>query len=169
MTTKAYSNKYRKLKEIYERITEKSLKDVTWGRLVTDLRRNFALNVEASDAQSVVETYARIKKRCPAFSFHKTHFKERWQAFKHFYGSGATYTGQNFLTILASYLQINLSDVPRSTRYYWFSQAGLSYAADDIYRANELALVAFVATQWAINKRSQPMKSANPEDNKLVA
>ena len=170
MTTKAYSINYRKLKETYERITDKSLKDVTWGRLVTDLRRHFFLNVEASNAQSIVETYARIKKRCPAFSFHKTDFKERWQAFKHFYESAdVSRNGKDSLVALTNYLGVNLDEIPRSTRYYWFNQSGLNYKAGSIYSSKDLALVAFVATQWAINKRSQPMKSASPEDNKLAA
>ena len=170
VTTKAYSTKYRNLKETYERIIGKSLKDVTWGRLVTDLRRYFFLNVEANNAQNIVETYAGIKKRCPAFSFHKTDFKERWQAFKHFYESpDINRSGKDSLIALAIYLEVNLDKIPRSTRYYWFNQSGLNYKADSIYSSKDLALVAFVATQWAINKRLQPMKSANPDDNSLAA
>ena len=169
MATKAYSIKYRSLKKAYESIIGKTIADITWGRVVTNLRRNFSLKIEADNAQSIVERYARMKKRCPVFSFKTLCFKERWQAFKHFYDLDVTYSGKDSLTVLADYLGINIDDVPRSTRYYWFSQTGLSYKAENIYGSEDLALVAFVATQWAINKRSQPMKSADPENNKLAA
>lgn len=168
MTTKAYSIKYRHLKKTYESITKKNIVDITWGRIVTDLRRYFSLSIEADNAQSIVETYAGIKKRCPVFSFRTSSFKERWQAFKHFYDLGISYSGKDFLIVFTNYLEVNLDNVPRSTRYYWFSQAGLSYKAESIYSSEDLALVAFVATQWVINKRPQPMKSANPSHELII-
>ena len=90
-------------------------------------------------------------------------FNERWQVFKHFYELDASYNGKSFLVALADYLKINLDDVPRSTRYYWFEKAGLSFSAENIYHSKDLALVAFVAAKWAINRRVQPMKSATIE------
>ncbi|MHC5728467.1 MAG: hypothetical protein ACYTXY_31010, partial [Nostoc sp.] len=89
--------------------------------------------------------------------------EERWQAFKHFYSSEGGYSGIEALSALANYLKINLDDVPSSTRYYWFSQVGLSYSAHSTYQSKDLALVAFVAAKWAINRRAQPMKSATIE------
>lgn len=164
MATKRYVTKYRFLKQTYERITAKSISDITWYRLVASLKQYFSLEIESPKAQSIVETYAYLKRKCPAFSFRTSDFNERWQAFKHFYDAQLVqYTGQQFLVALADYLKINLDAVPRSTRYYWFSQATLSYKAEKLYQSKDLALVAFVATQWAINKRSQPMKSADPK------
>lgn len=164
MATKRYVAKYRKLREVYERIIGKSISDITWYRVVASLKQYFSLEIESIQAQSIVETYAGIKRKCPAFSFRTSDFSARWQAFKHFYdATEVEYTGQQFLVALADYLKINLEAVPRSTRYYWFSQAGLSYNAKKCYQSKDLALVAFVATQWAINKRSQPMKSAFPK------
>ncbi|MBH8578224.1 hypothetical protein I8752_35835 [Nostocaceae cyanobacterium CENA369] len=126
------------------------------------MKQYFSLEIESPNAQNVVETYAQLKRKCPAFSFRTSDFNERWQAFKHFYDAQfVQYTGQQFLIALAEHLKINLDDVPRSTRYYWFSQAELSFSAQDVYHSKDLALVAFVAAKWAINKRSQTMKSAN--------
>ncbi|RCJ26191.1 hypothetical protein A6770_26635 [Nostoc minutum NIES-26] len=162
MATKKYVAKYRNLKETYERITAKGISDITWYRIVASLKQYFSLEIESANAQSIVETYAQLKRKCPAFSFRTSDFNERWQAFKHFYDAQfVQYTGQQFLIALADYLKINLDDVPRSTRYYWFSQAELSFSAQDVYHSKDLALVAFVAAKWAINKRSQTMKSAN--------
>ncbi|RCJ42496.1 hypothetical protein A6770_34625 [Nostoc minutum NIES-26] len=161
MATKKYVAKYRNLKQTYERITVKGISDITWYRIVASLKQYFSLEIESANAQSIVETYAQLKRKCPAFSFRTSDFNERWQAFKHFYDAQfVQYTGQQFLIALADYLKINLDNVPRSTRYYWFSQAELSFSAQDVYHSKDLALVAFVAAKWAINKRSQPMKSA---------
>lgn len=174
MATKIYVTKYRQLREVYERIIGKSISDITWYRVVASLKQYFSLEIESANAMSIVETYAGIKRKCPAFSFRTSDFSERWQAFKHFYDAKhLQYTGQQFLVALADYLKIKLDAVPRSTRYYWFSQAGLSYNALHSYQSQDLALVAFVATQWAINKRSRdcvsghrqspPVKSANSQ------
>lgn len=164
MATKKYVAKYRLLKETYERITGKGISDITWYRIVASLKQYFLLSIESANAQSIVETYAQLKRKCPAFSFRTSDFSSRWQAFKHFYDAREVqYTGQQFLVALADYLKINLDDVPRSTRYYWFSQATLNYKSEKSYHSKDLALVAFVAAKWAINKRSQPVKSATIE------
>ncbi|MBD2473072.1 hypothetical protein [Nostoc sp. FACHB-145] len=164
MATKQYLAKYRHLKQTYERITEKDISDITWYRIVASLKQYFSLEIESLQAKNIVETYAGMKRKCPAFSFRTSDFNSRWQAFKHFYDAQLVqYTGQQFLRVLADYLKINLDDVPRSTRYYWFSQAGLSFNALNTYHSKDLALVAFVAAKWAINKRSQPVKSADPK------
>jgi hypothetical protein len=161
VATKKYVAKYRLLKETYEGITGKGISDITWYRTVASLKQYFSLSIESEKAMSIVETYAGMKRKCPAFSFRTSDFSERWQAFKHFYDAEEVqYTGQQFLVALADYLKINLDDVPRSTRYYWFSQATLSYNALHSYQSKDLALVAFVAAKWAINRRTQPMKSA---------
>jgi len=171
VTTKAYSAKYRTLKNIYQSITQKEIADVTWSRELTKLRKHFGLeHIEASNAQRIVETYAGLKKRCPTFSFTASNFEERFAAFSYFRELKTVYTGQEALIAITNYLKVSLDDVPRSTKYYWFSQSGTSYRADRKYgSADDLPLIAFIATEWAINKRSQPMKSANPDDNKLVA
>jgi hypothetical protein len=164
VATKKYVAKYRLLKETYEGITGKGISDITWYRTVASLKQYFSLSIESEKAISIVETYAQLKRKCSAFSFRTSDFSERWQAFKHFYDAQEVqYTGQQFLVALADYLKINLDDVPRSTRYYWFSQANLSYNALHSYQSKDLALVAFVAAKWAINRRTQPMKSATIE------
>jgi hypothetical protein len=170
VATKEYLSKYRQLKEAYERIIGKSIADVTWYRVVGNLKRYFSFEVEAPEALLIVESFADLKRRYGAFSFSSPDFNERWVTFKHFYnGENIQYTCKQFLTLLAEHLKIDLEDVPRSTRYYWFDRAGVKYQAEEYRHNKDLALVAFVATQWAINKRSQPMKSADPENNKLAA
>lgn len=163
MTTKIYSVKYRQLKQIYERNIGKQISDITWYRVVAFLKQRFSLNVESANAQEIVETFAGLRRRYGALTPSSKGFNERWQVFKHFYELDASYNGKSFLVALADYLKINLDDVPRSTRYYWFSQAGLSFNALNTYHSKDLALVAFVAAKWAINRRPQPMKSALPQ------
>ncbi|MBD2359414.1 hypothetical protein H6G41_33375 [Tolypothrix sp. FACHB-123] len=163
MPTKVYSAKYRQMKQIYERKMGKQVSDITWYRVVAFLKQRFSLNVESRNAQEIVEMFAGLRRRYGALTPASKGFNERWQVFKHFYELDASYNGKSFLVALADYLKINLDDVPRSTRYYWFSQAGLSFNAFHTYHSKDLALVGFVAAKWAINKRSQPMKSAIPE------
>ncbi|MBD2207460.1 hypothetical protein H6G33_34275 [Calothrix sp. FACHB-1219] len=163
MTTKVYSAKYRQLKQIYERKMGKQVSDITWYRVVAFLKQRFSLNVESANAQEIVEMFAGLRQRYGALTPASKGFNERWQVFKHFYELDASYNGKGFLVALADYLKINLDDVPRSTRYYWFSQAGLSFNAFHTYHSKDLALVGFVAAKWAINRRPQPMKSAIPE------
>ncbi|MEA5507479.1 hypothetical protein VB735_31180 [Halotia wernerae UHCC 0503] len=177
MATKVYSSKYRHLKQIYERKMGKEISDITWYRVVAFLKQRFSFNVESANAQKIVETFAGLKQRYSALTPASKGFNERWQVFKHFYELDASYNGKSFLVALADYLKINLDDVPRSTRYYWFEKAGLSFKAENTYQCKDLALVAFVAAKWAINKRSavggsaslsQPMKSATIEVLALV-
>ncbi|MBW4456490.1 hypothetical protein [uncultured Nostoc sp.] len=163
MTTKVYSAKYRHLKQIYQREMGKEISDITWYRVVAFLKQRFSLDVESASAQKIVETFAGIRRRYGALTPASKGFNERWQVFKHFYELDASYNGKSFLVALADYLKINLDDVPRSTRYYWFEKAGLSFSAENIYHCKDLALVAFIAAKWAINKRSQTMKSATIE------
>ncbi|MDZ7969641.1 MAG: hypothetical protein RM368_32660 [Nostoc sp. DedSLP03] len=160
MATKEYIAKYRQLKQIYERELNKQIADITWYRVVATLKQHFSFEVQAVDAQKIVEGFAGLKRRYGSFTGRGEGFTERWQAFRHFYEIDAQYQGGEFLKLLADYLKINLDDVPRSTRYYWFEKAGLSFSAENIYHCKDLALVAFIAAKWAINKRSQPMKSA---------
>nr|WP_322720932.1 hypothetical protein [Nostoc sp. ChiQUE02]MDZ8234021.1 hypothetical protein [Nostoc sp. ChiQUE02] len=163
MATKEYIAKYRQLKQIYERELNKQIADITWYRVVATLKQHFSFEVQAVDAQKIVEGFAGLKRRYGSFTGRGEGFTERWQAFRHFYEIDAQYQGGEFLKLLADYLKINLDDVPRSTRYYWFEKAGLSFSAENIYHCKDLALVAFIAAKWAINKRSQPMKSATIE------
>ena len=168
MATKKYLAKYRQLRQIYERVLGKTISDETWYRVVSFLKQRFSLRVESESAETIVETFAGLKRRYGALSPTREGFEERWQAFKHFYSSEGGYSGIEALSALANYLKINLDDVPSSTRYYWFSQVGLSYSAHGTYHSKDLALVAFVAAKWAINKRKQTMKSATIEVLALV-
>lgn len=172
MSNKEYVAKYRKLKQVYERELGKEIADITWYRTVSILKQHFSFNVLGSDAQKIVETFAGFKRRYGSFTGRGEGFSERWEAFKHFYEMDAQYHREEFMKLLADYLKINLDHVPRSTPYYWFERAELSFSAENIYHSKDLALVAFVAAKWAINKRSavggsaslsQPMKSTTIE------
>ncbi|MBW4635455.1 MAG: hypothetical protein KME30_27260 [Iphinoe sp. HA4291-MV1] len=164
MATKEYTTKYRKLKQVYERITGKEISDITWYRTVSTLKRHFKLDVSSPSALLIVEAFADLKRKYAAFSFRTSDFEERWALFKDFYESKETrYTCKEFLDLLAVRLGIDLKDVPRSTRYYWFERAGVPYQAEELRHSKDLALVAFVAAKWAINRRVKPMKSASAE------
>lgn len=169
MATKQYTAKYRQLKQAYERIIGRDISDITWYRTVSILKQHFKLNVESSSALLIVEAFADLKRKYAAFSFRTSDFEERWSLFKDFYeAKEAKYTCKQFLDLLAQRLGIDLEDVPRSTRYYWFDRAGVQYQADEYRPSKDLALVAFVAAKWAINKRTATMKSASPEVSLLL-
>lgn len=163
MATKEYMAKYRQLKQIYERELNKQIADITWYRVVATLKQHFSFEVQAVEAQKIVRAFAGLKRRYGSFMGRGEEFNERWQAFRHFYELDTHYSSIQFLEILADYLKINLREVPRSTRYYWFERAGLSLSAKEQHHSKDLALVAFVAAKWAINRRPQPMKSATIE------
>ncbi|GAX45527.1 hypothetical protein NIES4075_65480 [Tolypothrix sp. NIES-4075] len=168
MATKRYTTKYRKLKQVYERIIGKDISDITWYRTVSILKQHFKLEVESPNALLIVEAFADLKRKY-AFSFKAADFEERWSLFKDFYEAKDTeYTCKQFLDLLANRLKIDLKEVPRSTRYYWFERAGVQYQADEYRPSKNLALVAFVAAKWAINRRTATMKSASPEVSLLL-
>ena len=168
MASKRYCRLYRKLKRIYEREVGKEVADVTWQRVVSTLKQHFDFNVESSNAENLVKLIAGYKLRYGIFSGRTKGFNERWEAFNYFYQLDKQLSGKDFLTALTKYLKISLSSIPRSTRYYWFTKACLSYKTNERYESKDLALVAFIACKWAINKRSSVMKSAEPNNYKLT-
>ena len=168
MPLKSYSIKYRKLKQAYEKEVGKKVSDATWGRVVSTLKQIFRFKVESENAEKLVILIGDLKKRFGTFSGRSENFDERWKAFKHFYDMDKQLSARGFLNSLANYLQIELKDVPRSTKYYWFNKADINYKSDQFYESKDLALVAFIACKWAINKRSVEMKSADPNNYKLT-
>lgn len=168
MPSKSYCLKYRKLKRIYEREIGKEVADITWRRVLSTLRQQLDFKVEASNAEIIVKRIGDFKRRYGTFSGRSEGFDERWKAFKHFYDMDKQFSGRGFLNALTNYLQVDLKDVPRSTKYYWFNKAGISYQNHHMYESKDLALVAFIASKWAINKRSSVMKSADPNNYKLT-
>ena len=168
MPSKSYCLKYRKLKRIYEKEIGKEVADITWRRVLSTLRQQLDFKVEASNAEIIVKRIGDFKRRYGIFSGRSEGFDERWKAFNHFNEMDKQFSGEGFLNALAKYLQIELKDVPRSTKYYWFTKACLSYKTNERYESKDLALVAFIACKWAINKRSVEMKSADPNNYKLT-
>ncbi|NJN12902.1 MAG: hypothetical protein HC836_37180 [Richelia sp. RM2_1_2] len=168
MPSKSYCLKYRRLKRIYEREIGKEVADITWRRVLSTLKQHFDFKVEALNSENLVKRIGNFKKQYGIFSGRSEGFNERWKAFSHFYEMDKQFSGKDFLIALAKYLQIELKDVPRSTKYYWFTKACLSYKTNGSYESKDLALVAFIACKWAINKRSSVMKSAEPNNHKLT-
>ena len=168
MSSKQYCAKYRKLKRIYEREIKKEVADVTWRRVVSTLKQHFDFNVESEDAEKLVLLIAGYKIRYGTFSGRIEGFNERWKAFRHFYEMDKQLSGKSFLLALAKHLKVDFEHVPRSTKYYWFNKAGLSYKKGELYETKDLGLVAFIACKWAINKRSVVMKSADPSNYELT-
>lgn len=161
MASKQYCLKYRKLKRIYEREIGKEISDITWRRVLGTLRQHFDFKVESPNAENLVKLIAGYKRRYGIFSGRGEGFNERWKAFKYFYEMNKQLSGEGFLTSLAKHLKVDLNEVPRSTKYYWFSKANLSYKSTKLYESKDLGLVAFIACKWAINKRPIVMKSAD--------
>lgn len=162
MATKNYSTKYRKLKTAYEQKLGKPVADVTWRRVVATLKQYFKFEIEAKNATEIVIFFANFKRKYGNFSGRGEGFQERWKAFKFFYQKDESLTGEEFLLKLSEYLNIDVQNIPRTTRYYWFAKAKLAYNASQTYHSKDLSLVAFVAAKWALNKRSVQMKSASP-------
>lgn len=155
MPTKSYCLKYRMLKRIYESEIGKEVSDITWRRVLSTLRQKFDFKVEASNAEILVKRIGEFKRKYGTFSGRSEGFNERWKAFNHFYDIDKQFSGKGFLNTLANYLQIDIKDVPRSTKYYWFNKAEINYKASKVYESKDLALVAFIACKWAINKRKE--------------
>lgn len=95
MATKEYIAKYRQLKQIYERELNKQIADITWYRVVATLKQHFSFEVQAVDAQKIVEGFAGLKRRYGSFTGRGEGFTERWQAFRHFYEIDAQYQGES--------------------------------------------------------------------------
>ena len=68
MATKEYIAKYRQLKQIYERELNKQIADITWYRVVATLKQHFSFEVQAVDAQKIVEGFAGLKRRYGSFT-----------------------------------------------------------------------------------------------------
>jgi hypothetical protein len=168
MPAKSYSAKYRRLKKVYEKEVGKEVSDSTWSRVVSSLKQQFDFHVESPNSEKLVKVIGDFKRRYRTFSGRSEGFNERWEAFKYFYDMNKDFSGRGFLNALANYLQINLKDVPRSTKYYWFNKADINYKSDQMYKSSDLALVAFIACKWAINKRPETIKTASPEAYKLT-
>ncbi len=148
------ATKNQKMKKIYEQAYGSVIGDATWYRITAGLREHFNYDAGNKNAEIIVRRVAGIKRQCKAFSFRRTDFQERYKYFQHFYGmKGLECYVEQFLEELAQVLKIQIKDVPRSTKHYWFSQAGLNYSSEKLYKMEDLALVAFVAAQWAINRR----------------
>lgn len=151
MASKNYLRKYRKLRSIYEQTLGKKVSDITWYRLVASMKRHLGFAVENPSSVRIVRSVAQFKLRYKRFSFTHEDFQECWEVFKKYRNSNQTFTCGSFLHDLTKTLEIK--EIPRSTKYHWFSRCGLSYSANRRFNNNDFALVALGAAKWALNKR----------------
>ena len=151
MASKNYLRKYRKLRSLYEQTLGKKISDITWYRLVSSMKRHLGFVVENPSSEAIVKSVAQFKSRYKRFSFTSEDFQECWEVFNKYRNSNQTFTCDSFLYDLAKTLEI--TEIPRSTKYHWFSRCGLSYSANRKFSNDDFALVALGAAKWALNKR----------------
>lgn len=158
MATKKYVIKYRKLKAIYEELSGKRIADVTWYRLVADMKRYLDFSVESPQAELTVRWVADLKAKYRKFSFTSDKFSEGLDLFQKYRNRDYVFGCEEFFLDLLHCLGVEESEVPRSTKYHWFQRSGVSYGVDKRYKSKDLALVALAAARWVLNKREEKAK-----------
>ena len=161
MASNNYLRKYSKLRSLYEQTLGKKISDITWYRLVASMKRHLGFAVENPSSDAIVKSVAQFKSRYKRFSFTSEDFQECWEVFNKYRNSNQTFTCDSFLHDLTKTLEIK--EMPRSTKYHWFSRCGLSYSANKKFNNDDFALVALGAAKWAFNKRIIGSKINTPK------
>lgn len=156
MASKKYCTKHRGLKELYERTYQKKIADVSWYRLVSQLKDFMNFSVEADNAALTVRTIANLKRTHRNFRISSESFSECWDLFQHYYQQKKHLTCAEFLASLST--KIDLSPVSKTSVYNWFTNAGIPYRHEKKYSTTDLALVAFQAAKCL---KTREMKRVN--------
>ncbi|MBN3946402.1 MAG: hypothetical protein HWQ38_07885 [Nostoc sp. NMS7] len=143
MASKAYCQRFRRLKNLYCQHYGKVISDISWYRLTSQLRQFLDFDVSNKNAEVVIKTIADLKRTHRNFRINSETFSECWQLFQHYYKQDNWLTCAEFLEDLSQ--QIDLTKVSRTSRYNWFANAGIPYKANKRYKTSDLALVAFQA------------------------
>jgi hypothetical protein len=166
MTTKNYQKEYRRLKGIYEQILGKKISDITWYRVVSQLKKHFKLEILGKNSETIIRLFADLKKSTRNFRISNTTFNDSWNIFQYYYQQDHNVTCSEFLEDLSK--RIDLKEVSRTSIYNWFNKAKCSFKADKSYPVQDLALVAFQASKCIQLKQLQKVKSATIEVNAIV-
>ncbi|MDZ8227886.1 MAG: hypothetical protein RMY00_33660 [Nostoc sp. ChiVER01] len=126
------------------------MSDIFWYRLTAQLKEYLKFSVENSNAELIVKSIANLKKSHRNFRINNESFSECWTLFQHYYQQNKHLTCAEFLADLAQ--RLDLSQVSRTSRYNWFTNAGIPYRHEKKYPTSDLALVAFQAAK-CLNSR----------------
>ncbi|KYC40708.1 hypothetical protein WA1_24005 [Scytonema hofmannii PCC 7110] len=165
MTTKNYQKEYRRLKEIYEKILGCKISDITWYRVVSQLKKHFSFEILGKNSETLVKLFANLKKSTRNFRISDNTFNDSWDIFQYYYKQERSITCAEFLEDLSKRLDLKVS---KKTIYKWFTKAECPYKADKYYAVKDLALVAFQASKCIQLKQLQKVKSATVEVNAIV-
>ncbi|WP_414756346.1 hypothetical protein [Anabaena sp. CCY 9910] len=166
MATKEYCRKYRHLKRVFESTYQKPVSDIFWYRLTAQLKQYLNFSVERRDAELIVRSIANLKKSHRNFRVNSDNFSECWQLFQHYYKQKKHITCAEFLADLAQ--QLDLSQVSRTSRYNWFTKAGIPYRHEKTYSTSDFALVAFQAVKCLKSRELKRVDNAIKTINVLV-
>lgn len=158
MASRDYCQKYRRLKRVYCATYGKDISDLTWYRLTSQLRQFLDFDVTSSNAEVIVKTIASIKRSHRNFRISSDSFADCWAIFQHYYQMKSWLTCAEFLADLAN--KIDLAQVSRTSRYNWFTNAGIPYKADKRYQTSDLALVAFQAAKCLKSRELKRVEKA---------
>lgn len=166
MASKAYSQKYRQLKQVFEQVYQKPVSDIFWYRLISQLKRYLNFSIDNPNAEIIIKQIALIKKSYRNFRINSAIFSECWKLFQYYYRQNTEISCADFLADLAK--KIDISQVSRTTRYDWFSKAKTPYKAAKKYSSKNLALVAFYAAKSIKSKEWEQVQKSTIEVNTIV-
>lgn len=154
--------------KIYETELGETVSYSTWKRRLSELKQlDKTFNLRSKNASKKVRNFAKIRRKRKRIGGRGEHHESRMRAFKFIRNINRDLTGIEFLQLLSNFLQIPLESINQSNFYYWFSRVDLKYNAKELYKNDDLSFVAYVATIWAINKRSNNTKTGPTTSNKL--
>ncbi|MBW4558744.1 MAG: hypothetical protein KME59_23005 [Trichormus sp. ATA11-4-KO1] len=158
MVSKKYSQKYRQLKTKYENICKKQISDISWYRLISQLRNYLDFDIESPKSSKIIHHIATLKRTHRNFRINSENFAESWQLFQHYYQQKTELTCAEFLAELAQKLDLN--QVSKTSIYNWFTNAGIPYKAEKKYKSSDLALVAFQAAKCLNSRELKRVENA---------
>ncbi|MBD0263124.1 MAG: hypothetical protein ICV78_10475 [Tolypothrix sp. Co-bin9] len=166
MATKAYCTKYRNLKRVFESTYQKPVSDIFWYRLTAQLKEYLKFSVENSNAELIVRSIANLKKSHRNFRINNDSFSECWALFQYYYQQKTHITCAEFLADLTQ--RLDLSEISRTSRYNWFTNAGIPYRHEKKYSTSDLALVAFQAAKCLKSREMKRVDKAIQTIDALV-
>jgi hypothetical protein len=166
MASKSYCQKHRRLKQVYCTTYGKPISDITWYRLTAQLKQFLNFSVTNANAEVIVKTIASMKRSHRNFRIGSENFSECWAIFNDYYKMNTWLSCAEFLEELGR--KIDLSQVSRTSRYNWFTNAGIPYRANKKYSTSDLALVAFQATKCIKSREMKRLEKATQTINAIA-
>ncbi len=149
---------YRELKHSYERTYQKPISDISWYRLISQLRQFLDFSVESANASLIIKSIANLKRTHRNFRISSEGFNESWEIFQYYYQQKSSLTCAEFLSEISQI--VDLSQVSKTSIYNWFIKAGIPYRHEKKYPTADLALVAFQATKCLKSREMKRVEKA---------